>query len=947
MFYQYFFFKIFMRLLIQIIVLIFFSSSVYSQTEISGTISDAATGELLIGATVIYGKGEGVSTDLDGYFSFKIQKGERNLKVSYVGYEEINEKIIVANQPITLEFKLKTVLLNEVQVVADIAIDRKTPVAFSTIPLKKIDEELASQDIPLVLNSTPGVYATQSGGGDGDARITIRGFNQRNVAVMIDGIPVNDMENGWVYWSNWFGLDAVTSNIQIQRGLGASKIAIPSVGGTMNILTKGTGTKKGGVIKQEVGSFGKSRTTVGYNSGKSENGWGYTLAGSYKNGDGFVDQTWTQGYFYYAKLQKELNNHILSFSVMGAPQKHGQRSYKSDIATYDTTFARELGDTSSFENRITNKGIRYNKHWGVLDRWEINSNNDTTHALEILNTKQNYYHKPQFALRDFWTVNKNLYISNILYSSIGSGGGTGLSGNTNNYDITGQYNLQESYNANKLFIDGLYSNEESKANTYLRSSINNHFWYGGLSTLTFRANDKVEVSAGIDLRYYKGEHYREVYDLLGGDYAIDEASGLQETQIKRKGDIVGYHNDGIVKWAGGFWQLEYSDERISTFLNFSAANSAYKRIDYFKKKDLVFEDTTYVEAVGRSVNTEPIYDNNGILIGAQKSMIEDTIWHKGNPYTMHSSNARLAETNWKWIDGYTIKSGININLTERINTFFNIGYITKAPRFNNVFDYSNQLFRDIKNEKVKAFEYGYAYRSRNFSFNLNSYYTKWENKPSSGGVTVVIDEIPYKANINGMDALHKGIELDFAYNLTPKFKIEGLASLGVWKWTSQDTVRFYDDNNQPILDEFTGEEVMLDFDARGVYVGDAAQTQLGLSVRYEPTKNIYLKLRSTYFSDYYADFDPISLGGINGGRQSWKIPAYKLVDLHCGYTLKLNFKNKIKFRLSILNLFNELYISDAQNNDPYNAQFTDFDAKSAGVFFGLGRRFNFATSLTF
>ena len=121
--------------------------------------------------------------------------------------------------------------------------------------MKKINEELASQDIPMVLNSTPGVYATQTGGGDGDARITIRGFNQRNVAVMIDGIPVNDMENGWVYWSNWFGLDAITSNIQVQRGLGASKIAIPSVGGTMNIITRGTGNKAGGSFKQEIGSL--------------------------------------------------------------------------------------------------------------------------------------------------------------------------------------------------------------------------------------------------------------------------------------------------------------------------------------------------------------------------------------------------------------------------------------------------------------------------------------------------------------------------------------------------------------------------------------------------------------------------------------------------------------------------------------------------------------------
>ena len=172
----------------------------------------------------------GTATDFEGNFLFYTQAGERNIQVSYIGYEVINRKILISSESQVVNFKLKTKLLNEVQIVSDVARDRKTPVAFSTIPMKKISEELASQDIPMVLNSTPGVYATQSGG-DGDARITIRGFNQRNVAVMIDGIPVNDMENGWVYWSNWFGLDAVTSNIQVQRGLGASKIAIPSVEG--------------------------------------------------------------------------------------------------------------------------------------------------------------------------------------------------------------------------------------------------------------------------------------------------------------------------------------------------------------------------------------------------------------------------------------------------------------------------------------------------------------------------------------------------------------------------------------------------------------------------------------------------------------------------------------------------------------------------------------------
>ena len=63
-------------------------------------------------------------------------------------------------------------------------------------------------------------------------------------------------------------------------------------------------------------------------------------------------------------------------------------------------------------------------------------------------TKQNYFHKPQYSLRDFWVVNDKFYISNISYASIGNGGGTGISGNTNNYDVFGQYNLQDSYNGN-------------------------------------------------------------------------------------------------------------------------------------------------------------------------------------------------------------------------------------------------------------------------------------------------------------------------------------------------------------------------------------------------------------------------------------------------------------------------------------------------------------------
>ena len=132
--------------------------------------------------------------------------------------------------------------------VTDIAKDRKTPVAVSTIKAAQILERQGNQELVELLNTTPSVYATKGGGGFGDSQIVMRGFESRNIAVMVNGMPVNDMEGGTVYFSNWTGLSDVTSFMQVQRGLGSSKLAIASVGGTVNFLTRSADMKKGGVI---------------------------------------------------------------------------------------------------------------------------------------------------------------------------------------------------------------------------------------------------------------------------------------------------------------------------------------------------------------------------------------------------------------------------------------------------------------------------------------------------------------------------------------------------------------------------------------------------------------------------------------------------------------------------------------------------------------------------
>jgi iron complex outermembrane receptor protein len=934
--------------------------------EIEGTVRDVGTGETLIGATVKLADTLAVSTDVDGHFRLVAPYGKYTLKMVYVGYEEQSQPVEVSSPHMTLDLKLKSVTLTEVQVVADVAVKRQTPVAFSTIEPRKIQEELASRDIPMLLNSTPGVYATTNGGGDGDARITMRGFSQNNVAVMLDGVPVNDMENGAVYWSNWFGLDAVSRSIQVQRGLGASKIAIPSVGGTINILTKGIDQKRAITVKQEVANNDYLRTTLGFTSGRMKGGWGITLAGSFKKGDGWVDQTWTKGWFYFAKVEKRLGKHLLSFTGFGATQEHGQRAYKLHIGTYSADF---LHDPAIDATGNQNYGRQYNQHWGFLERFDYAPDGTRSNVTsETLNERKNYFHKPQLSLRDLWQVNDKLYISNVAYLSIGNGGGTRLTNSTLPVTSDGQVDFQQIYNLNSGYA-GIFTatpfddNPTHKSSNIIRSLVNNHFWYGLLTTATYRIKDNLELSGGVDLRDYRGDHYAEAYDMLGGNYYVN-SSGRDENAASDTvllGGKMSYHNSDLVQWGGAFFQLERHTKVFSWFVSGTIATTGYQRTDFFRKRDLEIDGHFFPEAVG---NGDVFYWNGTSSItalrGATVTTSGDTIFVDnvgtqpdgfivgGTPYTNEYSGASDARTSKKWIPGYNVKAGANYNLNEWNNVFVNVGTLSNAPRFDYVFDFTNKLFTSIKNEQVLAAEAGYSYRRHELALNLNGYYTYWKNKPVEMATTVRIGDEQRKVNINGMNARHIGVELDMAWKVTTKWTLEGIASLADWTWQSQvkDLV-LRDDDGRPAVDPSTGEVAMISFDARNVHVGNAAQTQLGAMLRYEPYKKLYFKVRGTYFARQYADFDPFSLTAGAEQRESWSVPNYLLTEVHAGYGFTFK-KAEVLITGSLLNALDTFYISDARNNDGNVSPASyNFDAASASVFFGAGRTWNLGVQFTF
>lgn len=896
------------------------------QGQVNITVFDGETTETVPFANVQLGTFKAVA-DEDGKITFEnIPYGKYRLVASMLDSTVLNVEV---KEPITnVEVRIKrSIELEEVKVTSSfVKSERKTPVSITNIEAKQIQEELGSRDIPMILNATPGVYATQQGGGEGDARVSVRGFSQRNVGVMIDGVPVNDMENGAVYWSNWFGLDVITGGIQVQRGLGATKISMPSVGGTINILTQGLTSKKRLMFKQEYGSGNLLRTSIGYNSGLLKGGWGVTLAASFKKSDGWVNGTPSLGGFYYAKVQKRMKNHLLSLSVFGAPQKHAQRAFNQKVQYWDSTEAVKLGaditSASSYDN-----GYRYNEHWGYISDDYNSKNVFKSRGKSIYAERLNYYNKNQITLKDFWAVSDKLSVSNIAYASIGKGGGTKLlKYSSATKDENGQLDWDAIIRNNREIeffgqvqptIDANYSPVLLKASNVMTASVNNHYWVGYLGQVDYEINKNWAFSGGLDYRFYQGEHYRVITDMLGGDYFINNADKNSITPMKKVGDKIaeqGYEANrlGNIHWAGTFGQVEFSSTRWSAFVNVTGNVNGYQGIDKFKSKVIHLEDTT-------------------LKINAL-----DTIVYNGNTYTNNSEQAKYDNTGYTWVPGGTVKVGANYVLGERSSIFMNLGYLSRTPMFTNVVDNTyNNFFAEIKNEVIQAIELGYNFRSKKLAFSVNAYFTNWKNKPFPNGLQVPNPNDPMetiRVNVQGMDAIHMGVEFDGVWKIIKQLSLETSVSLGDWRWNSSKTV------------ELPAYNYNVTFDAKGVHVGDAPQTMIMGGIRVEPIKRLYFKIQYQYFDRLYSDFNPFILKGENAGRDSWKSPGYGLLNVFAGYKYIIKKQYALTFNGSIINTLGTKYISDALLSSTYG---TGFDINSVGVMYGQGLKFNIGIGLEF
>lgn len=917
-----------MKKLLILFVSVMATVAMFAQSvAVSGTVIDADSKEPLIGVSILeVGTTNGMITDLDGNFQINVTAGTA-LQLSYVGYETQEIKVGKMHNLGVMELQPEAVGLEDVTIVGQIAVQRKTPIAVSQVTALEIEERLGGGEFVEVLKNTPGVHANANGGGWGDSEIWMRGFDNTNIAMMINGVPMNGMENGKVYWSNWQGLADVTSVMQTQRGLGASKMSAPSVGGTINIVTKGLDAKKGGTVSYSMGDNGYNKVTFSVSTGLMSNGWAITVMGARTWGDGYIQGTSFEGYNYFANISKRINeNHQLSLTAFGAPQQHYQRSSGLTMKEWNNV-RKYMKDGVHFS--------RYNPTYGYDDFGNQNSAN------------YNVYHKPQISLNHIWQIDHKSSLSTTAYVSLGRGYGRtaepGLNSSYSYTDLTYGANygtLSQTFRrADGTFDYGavMWANNpenpiydpssDQYEKMYAGSQLvicenrNDHNWYGLTSTYSNKFADMFDFYAGIDVRYYQGKHNATVSDLLGGEYFIDatrakvkginNAAALDPMWQYEKltiGDIAYRNYDGFVVQEGAFAQLEYNQNNWSAFVNGSVNYNHYWKVDYFY----------YDAEKGKS-------DVLGFL-------------------------------------GGTIKAGANYEFNKNHNAFINVGYISRAPNL----DYgafmnastSNAVNVEAKNEQIASAEIGYGFHNQYVNVAVNGYFTEWMDKTmTKSGTLSDPAQTEYFMNMTGVNARHMGLEFEVKARPTKWLEVSAMLSLGDWKWDSDSVVGYiYDKHGQAltmdaqITDPGAPDHGWALINMKGINVGGSAQTTANLGVTFKPFKGFRIGAEYTLYDRNYAYYSfsgsNLQLGKEMNLLEPWKIPTGGSMDMRASYSFEIG---GVRATLSgnINNLLNQLYIEKAWNPNTVSENITEVNADNVYFYFAKGTTYNVRLKINF
>ncbi|MGA7161313.1 MAG: TonB-dependent receptor [Bacteroidota bacterium] len=376
--------------------------------------------------------------------------------------------------------------LAPVFVTATEAKERETPVTFTNLNKGLIEERYSMQDVPVLLAQLPSMISFSDGGnGIGYNYVTLRGFDQSRLSIMVNGIPQNDPEDQGVYWLDFSDILASASNVQVQRGAGSAFYGPPAIGGSINVITNPFEPKPYVRFESMFGfqQYSDSSASLPMTMKK--------LSASFNSG--LVDNK----YMFYGKL--------------GQINSDGYRIHSG--AALDSYFfgALLLGENTStrihffggpLQDQLVYNGVpkSYNGDY-QLRRMNINDE-----GLIRQPEENEQFTQPHYEILNEWKISETQKLSNTLFF----------------YEGHGWFDFDEYGDTSTFRIDqvhGLHPTQDIST-ALIRAGIDLAQW-GWLPHYEW-THENGELTVGGELRYHKGTHWGQVLsaDSLPANYDI-------------------------------------------------------------------------------------------------------------------------------------------------------------------------------------------------------------------------------------------------------------------------------------------------------------------------------------------------------------------------------------------------------------------------------------------
>ena len=463
------------KLLPALILFVLTTLSFAGDYTINGRVIQAQSGQILSFVNIrIENSTKGTTTNENGQFSIEVDELPVNIIFSHIGYYKKVLEVKTSQQFLYVLLKQDVLSTKAIEVSATRAVEGKTPIAFSTLTINEIETRYSVEDVPMVLSMEPGIYAySESGNGTGYSYVSIRGFDQSRIAIMLDNVPLNDNESHQVYWVDHGDILSDAKDVQIQRGVGNSLYGASAFGGSINVQTQIAKPEPEHSVTAGYGSYNTQKYNLKYNSGKN---FGENLSVFAR-----VSNISSDGY---------RDHHDSKQNAFSAGIEHRTEKITNQFRTligYENT---NLAWNGVYKSDIENRSKRKKGSKAYID--------DFLQQIYSLNT--------------IYKISDDFSFRNVAYFVKGRGyyevEKFGENFYEYNLDVKNKFTDQQEY--------------EQKTNLLRRKWLNNQY-FGVTPVFTFRKN-RYRFDMGTELRFYRGGHYGKVKDFSNDEltFAIGE-----------------------------------------------------------------------------------------------------------------------------------------------------------------------------------------------------------------------------------------------------------------------------------------------------------------------------------------------------------------------------------------------------------------------------------------